>query len=63
MERDKWRVDKCKCGRKIYWDPYNDRMVKCGECKTEYRIDCDSVLVYWLVEKVKKSEPWMTEAR
>jgi hypothetical protein len=62
MERDKWRVDKCKCGRKIYYDPYSESHVTCGECKTKYKIDCDSILVYWLVEQIENN-PWMTEAR
>ena len=63
MQKDKWRVDYCKCGRKIYWDPYVDRIVTCGRCKREYKVDCDSILVYWLVQKTKIEKPWMTEAR
>ena len=58
------RRDKCKCGRFICWDTStNDNHVSCKHCGTKYKIDCDSVLVFWLVEKCKKETPWTTEAR
>ena len=61
MKKD--RRDKCKCGRFIAWDTAEDNEVTCKHCGTEYEVDCDSVLVYWLVEKHKKEQPWQTEAR
>lgn len=56
------RRDTCKCGRIITWD-VNESNVICKHCKTEYRVDCDSVLVYWLVEKLERIRPYTTEAR
>jgi len=56
------RRDKCKCGKFIIWDTNNDEVI-CKHCKTEYKVDCDSVLVYWLVEKIEKKQPYQTEAK
>ena len=55
------RRDKCKCGRIIVWDT-DDNEVICKHCGTEYYIDMDEVLVYWLEEKVNIS-PYKTEAK
>ena len=59
------RRDKCKCGKFIIWDPFesDNRLIICKYCGTEYKVDCDSILVHWLVEKQKKDQPWQTEAR
>ena len=57
------RWDKCKCGVKLYWDPHKDEEVVCGKCRTKYNVDCDSVLVYWLVEKIENYKPYRTDAR
>ena len=56
------RLDICKCGRIITWDTEDD-MAICKHCKTEYLIDCDSVLIYWLVEKIDQEKPYRTDAR
>jgi len=58
---DRW--DLCKCGVKLWWDPHEDDEVVCGKCRTRYKVDCDSVLVYWLEEKVESMVPYKTEAR
>jgi hypothetical protein len=54
MEED-IREDKCKCGKTLYWRPeemtHKDR-VTCHACETVYRMDCDSILVYWLEEVI-----------
>ena len=60
---DEKRKDKCKCGVNLYWDPYEDTEVVCGACRTKYKVDCDSVLVYWLVETMETVTPYQTEAR
>lgn len=57
------RRDKCKCGRFISWDTSSDDVVVCKHCGVEYLIDCDSVLIYWLVERPNKENPWTTDAR
>jgi hypothetical protein len=62
-EGDKMRRDKCKCGKFITWDEGKDSEVKCKHCKTEYRVDCDSVLLYWLEEKIEKRQPYRTNPR
>lgn len=59
--KDRW--DKCKCGKKIYWDAQKDNEVVCKNCETIYYVDSDSVLVYWLTEKIESPKPWTTEAR
>jgi len=56
------RRDKCKCGKNIMWDT-NDRIVECASCGTKYKVDCDSVLVYWLAEIVEEKKPYTTPAR
>lgn len=56
------RRDKCKYGRIIAWDS-DESTVTCKHCKTEYRVDCDSVLLYWLVEKIEEQIPYKTEAK
>ena len=56
------RRDKCKCGRIIVWDT-DDNEVSCKHCGIEYKVDCDSILVYWLVEKIEHQNPYQTEAR
>ena len=59
---DDMRHDHCKCGCMINWDTDWEE-AKCNHCGTVYKVDCDSVLVYWLVEKLEKRTPWTTEAR
>jgi len=54
--------DKCKCGKIIVWDT-DESKVKCKHCGTEYEVDCDSVLVYWLTEKIGNPRPYTTEAK
>jgi len=56
------RRDKCKCGRVINWDTENNT-AKCKSCNTEYQVDCDSVLVYWLVEKIPERKKWRTDPK
>ena len=60
MEKD--RREKCKCGRFIVWSTEQSEVI-CRFCKTKYHVDCDSVLVYWLTEKIGKPKPWTTEAK
>jgi hypothetical protein len=57
------RRDKCKCGKIITWDTEEDDEVICPHCQTKYKVDCDSVLVYWLVEKIEKQTPYKTGPR
>lgn len=59
------RHDKCKCGARLTWDPHEikDQHLMCTHCGTNYRVDCDSVLVYWLVEDIREQKPYTTEAR
>jgi len=57
-EKDRW--DKCKCGTRMFWGPQKNEEVVCGKCGTRYDIECDSVLVYWLEEKI---EPYRTNAK
>ena len=59
---DDMRHDHCKCGCMINWDT-DWSEAKCHGCGTIYKVDCDSVLVYWLVEKLEKQTPWTTEAK
>ena len=56
------RRDKCKCGRIIAWDT-KDSEVTCKHCQTVYLVGCDSVLVYWLEEKLERRQPYRTDAR
>ena len=56
------RRNRCKCGKVMAWDT-EDNTVTCKHCKTEYLVDCDSVLVYWLAEKIERKQPYTTEAR
>ncbi len=56
------RRDKCKCGNFIAWDT-DEHTVKCWHCGMEYKVDCDSVLIYWLEEVTKREQPYKTEAR
>ena len=59
---DRW--DKCKCGIRMYWDPHEDGdEVVCRKCGTKYGVDCDTIMVYWLEEKVEKPKPHRTDAR
>ncbi|MFH1505663.1 MAG: hypothetical protein ABIE94_01595 [archaeon] len=62
MEREKNRRDKCKCGRFFYWS-IEENKVSCPHCETEYKVDCDSILLYWLEEIIQKKEPYKTEMR
>ena len=55
------RHDRCKCGKFIVWKETDDE-VKCKHCKTIYTVDCDSVLVYWLTEKLETRYPYQTDA-
>ena len=57
------RRDKCKCGRFMTWDTYEDSKVICKHCKTEYKVECDSVLLHWLEEIVENKKPYTTEMR
>jgi hypothetical protein len=64
----KWgdRCDKCKCGKLIVWntETYDDLAgVECKSCGTEYRVEADSRLVYWLEEKLEIGKPYTTSAR
>ena len=59
---DDMRHDLCKCGKVIDWDTDWDEAI-CPHCHTKYKVDCDSVLVHWLVEKLDKQTPWTTEAK
>lgn len=58
------RWDKCKCGHRIVWDPddYGDT-VTCATCGTQYKIDADDRLVYWLAEILKEQKRHLTQAR
>ena len=56
------RRDKCKCGRIIAWDT-EDREVTCKHCETEFTVECDSVLVHWLEEKLERIKPYKTDAK
>ena len=60
---NKSRWDKCKCGARLHWDPYEDHEIVCGKCKTKYIMDCDTVMVYWLVEEIERSKPYSTNPR
>ncbi len=62
MPKEKDRRNKCKCGKFFYWGT-DERTVKCPHCGIEYKVDCDSVLVYWLEEKVVNPVPYKTVAR
>jgi len=57
------RRDKCKCGRFITWSPWEDNEVTCKHCGTKYRVEGDSVMVWWLEERVATQTPYRTEAR
>jgi len=76
MKKDRW--DKCKCGRHMYWDPEEIptinkngwQVIKCKNCGISFRVECDSVLIYWLEEIVEPKKeivepkkPYRTEAR
>ena len=62
MKNRKNRRDRCKCGRFFYWDT-SENYVKCPHCGIKYVVDCDSVLVYWLVERIELLNPYKTDAR
>jgi len=47
------RRSKCKCGKIIAWDDEKNNLIICKHCKTTYRIDGDSVMIYWLEELVE----------
>lgn len=46
------RRDRCMCGRIIAWDEDANK-VTCKHCGTDYEVESDSVMVYWLREIVK----------
>ena len=54
------RRDKCKCGKILVWDPEKDNEVKCLVCNTSYTVEADSVLIYWLEEKIDSPRPYRT---
>lgn len=56
------RHDKCKCGKFIIWTTEDD-IVICLHCGTAYKVDCDSVLEYWLEEKIERQQPFRTDMR
>jgi DNA-directed RNA polymerase subunit M/transcription elongation factor TFIIS len=56
------RRDKCKCGKYMVWDE-SKNIVKCKHCNTEYSVEMDSVLVYWLEEKIQETKKWTTSAK
>jgi len=58
------RRNKCKCGKFIAWN-IDDKKVKCKHCGTEYTIEDDSILVYWLEEIITtpQLQPYRTEPR
>lgn len=61
---DDMRRDICKCGSTIRWDyDGNKTIVECKSCKTEFKIQSDSCLEYWLEEIIKPIQPWTTPAR
>ncbi|KKN10549.1 hypothetical protein LCGC14_1035370 [marine sediment metagenome] len=60
--REDLRHDRCKCGKFIIWDE-GDNSVICKYCGTEFKVESDSVLVYWLEENVKTKRGFYTEAR
>jgi len=57
------RRDRCKCGKWIVWEPHILDKVTCKQCGTVYNVECNSVLVYWLEEKVTTPRPYRTEAK
>jgi len=57
------RRDKCKCGKFLSWDPHDDNEVICRHCKTKYGIESDSILVYWLKERISYLNCYETDAR
>ena len=63
MTMEGLRRDKCKCGKNIVWNPHAGKKTKCKHCQTVYKIECDSVLVYWLQEIIDTPQPHQTEAR
>jgi len=61
---DDMRRDICKCGSTIRWDSDGkETIVECKSCKTEFKIQSDSCLEYWLEEIIKPIQPWTTPAR
>ncbi len=60
MEKD--RRDRCKCGKFFYWST-EESIVECPKCKTKFRVDCDSIFVYWLEEIIKSPVPYKTDPR
>ncbi len=70
MATEDMRWDNCKCGKRMFWDPWVDEHLICPRCKAEYRVEnniycecCDGPLAYWLEEKLKTRQPYKTEAR
>lgn len=57
------RRDKCKCGKFITWSYYKNNEVICNHCGTVYSVESDSVMIYWLEEKIKTHVPFKTNAR
>lgn len=57
------RKDRCKCGKFLTWDPCEVNDVTCKKCGTKFKVECDSVLVYWLEEDLPRGTPFITEAR
>jgi len=64
------RRDKCKCGKILLWsrdiaNTKNNRVI-CSQCGTVYRANFDTIMVYWLEEKVaipEPPEPYKTKVR
>ena len=57
------RRDNCKCGKVMTWDADGKGTVICTYCKTKYRRDSDSILVYWLEEIIEQRNPYKTDPK
>ena len=56
------RRDKCKCGRIMMWSE-DATIFTCRYCGTQYSIESDDIIVYWLKERVERVKPYKTDAR
>jgi len=59
---DDLRRDICKCGEIIIWDIDNN-IVSCSNCKTTFKVESDSQLIYWLEESFENKNLWKTPAK
>ena len=57
------RRDRCaQCNKVMVWET-DKKDFTCKSCGKEYRVECDSVLEYWLEEKRIDKPVWRSDMK